>query len=182
MRNTIWAMIALALTACTPMPGTEAPSGRQQAAVAPMPPPPQEMPARITLDYRSWGVLRYYFDIASDGTGTFRYAEKGGSFYEPQIVTRQVAITRDQYARLVAKLAPAYGYAASPAGLECERRMTDAPYGDLTFARESGPSELRFDIGCFSDHSATVYDSIHAAIEMVERLTADQPETARTRP
>ncbi len=180
MRNALWAMIALALTACTPMPGTEAASGQEQAATTTMPPPPQEMPARLTLDYRSWGVLRYYFDIASDGTGTFRYAEKGGSFYEPPIVTKQVAITRDQYAQLVATLAPAYGYAASPIGLKCERRMTDAPYGTMTFVREGGPSELRFDIGCFSDNSATVYDSIHSAIELVEGFTADQPEVERT--
>jgi len=179
MRAMGFAAIALMLAGCTPVPGAETESTSAAAPVS-LPPAPQEMPSRIVLDYKSWGVLRQYFDIASDGTGTYRYAEEGGSFYDPVIVTRKVAITREQYAKLVATLAPAYGYAASDRSLSCDMRMTDAPYGTLTFERLSGASELRFDLGCLSEPGKLVYESISDSIAMVRDLTADQPELERT--
>ncbi|WP_188053164.1 hypothetical protein [Sphingosinithalassobacter sp. CS137] len=166
MRSAV-VLIAVALAACSPMagPGTA---------------PTADLPDAIHLTVKSWGVNLHDWRIAADGTGTYTYADTTGetSFMQADQVTKRVSITPAGYARIAAALEPAAPYVRGEP-LACAHRITDMPYGTVTFEDDGSESSFDYNIGCQSEAAAQVYDAIAAARDEVAAMTASMPEASR---
>ncbi len=157
------AMLA-ALAGCANAPG-----GPQSAATA-------GAPEAITLEIRSWGVLRTQWRLTADGTGSYTRAESDGDFYKPDMVTQPLAGTPDDFRAIVAILQPVRRVATAEGGdLPCERVITDMPYGSVTFEQDDHPIRLDFDIGCRSDETPPVHEALAGAQEAVARVANGHP-------
>lgn len=170
MRGVLTCGVAALLAACAPMPATTATSADMVAT-------PLEA---VGLTINSWGVPLHDWRIAADGSGSYTYAEhkEGRSDFEAPLVTKHLAGTPADFARIAALLADAERYARGET-LQCRREITDMPYGDISWQRGGETATLRYDLGCRGADAEPVYTALGAAQDAVAALAADAPVVAR---
>lgn len=170
MRGVLIAGLAALLAGCAPSPAPERASDAMVAT-------PLEA---VALTINSWGVPLHDWRIEADGSGSYTHAEhkEGRSDFDAPLVTRALAGTPADFARIAALLADAERYGGN-ATLACTREITDMPYGEIRWQRDGATAALRYDLGCRGGDTAPVYAAIAAAQDAVEALAADSPIIAR---
>jgi hypothetical protein len=129
--------------------------------------PRRPAPDAIAFEISSWGKPLVSWRIAADGRGTYTKSEDGRDFQHYRLVTRRFVAGLNGFARLRAALAPAAGYARRE--VPCGPRMTDFPYGSVTWTSGRVERRVRFDTGCRSAEAKSVEAAISAADALVAK-------------
>lgn len=134
---------------------------------------PQAAEEPIAMTRKSWGKPVAEWRIAPSGEGWFKSTRQAGGFFDYDILTRRFSAGPDAYARLGALLGPAEGYVGRD--LPCETRVTDAPYGTVTWGEGEAARQLRYDSGCMGAEAGGVMSALKAAEDFAEGLAAGAP-------
>ncbi len=142
MRIFLMGLVALAAACATP---PEAP----RAAI------PE--PATIAVNWNYWGNPTTGWSLSRTGEG--RYSERGA-------VVQTFAVTPEAFARMREIFRPYEGLQ-----FECERTVTDGPYGAVTWSSQEGQVDQRtgFDAGCVSGDA----DDLFARLDQAEALVRE---------
>lgn len=139
MRTLAATAIAILLGACASAPAT-----------------PAEDTTRINYQVSSWGYVQERWTIATDGQATFEHTQPGAQFGTPMLPAQTFALTPADFERIRAALAPTERFIDG--GLACERQMTDAPYGAVTWQRSSGAEQqVSFYTACRETRDITLF-------------------------
>ncbi len=135
--------------------------------------PRRFMPETIAFEVNSWGKPLVSWQVGADGRGTYTKSEDGGDFQHYRLVTRRFDAGGTAFARLQAALAPARLYAGRE--VPCGPRITDFPYGSVTWTVAQVEQRVRFDTGCRSAEAKRVEAAIGAADALVAKWSASAP-------
>lgn len=140
-------------------------------ACAATPAPPSEQMTRITYEVSSWGYVQERWTIASDGHATFEQTQPGAQFGSPLLPAQTFTLTPADFERIRMTLAPTERFIDG--GLACERQMTDAPYGAVTWQRSSGvEQQVSFYTACRETRDITLFfTQLNAADQAFHQLT-----------
>ncbi|MCX7359279.1 MAG: hypothetical protein NT015_14190 [Alphaproteobacteria bacterium] len=140
-------------------------------ACASAPRPPAQETVRITYEVSSWGYVQERWVIASDGRATFEQTQSGAQFGTPLLPAQNFALTPRDFERIRTTLAPTERFIDG--GLACERQMTDAPYGTVTWQRTDGADQqVAFYTACRETNNITLFfTQLNAADEIFHQLT-----------
>jgi hypothetical protein len=136
----------------------------------------------VSFELNSWGRLLSSWTLNADGSGervTARQA-KGATFGDVDRDLQKLGPDPARYRRLLEALRPARAYAGRE--VPCGPRMTDLPYGELTWRHAGAARSIRFDSGCSSSTARKVLASVHAADELMAKWAADAPKVEIPRP
>lgn len=128
--------------------------------------PRRPAPESIAFELSSWGRAMESWRVAADGRGLYTKSE-GRIFQHYRLVTRRVAAGRTAMAQLDAVLAPAERYAGRE--VPCGPRITDFPYGSVTWTIGGRTRRVRFDTGCQSREAESVAAAVRAADALVAK-------------
>ena len=125
-------------------------------ACASAPPAPVEETTRITYQVSSWGYVLERWTIAAGGQATLEQTQRGAEFGSPLLPAQTFTLTSADFERIRTALAPTERFIDG--GLVCERQMTDAPYGAVTWRRSSGVEEqVSFYAACRETRDVTLF-------------------------
>ncbi|HYD37278.1 MAG TPA: hypothetical protein VEA60_06670 [Allosphingosinicella sp.] len=134
-----------------------------------------EPPDSLSIEASSWG--KPLFDWTANRSGLSSYTESrdapSGKFHDYDLVTRVFRVSKADYRRLAALVAPARRHAGG--SMKCDERATDLPYGRIIWKTGTGTIQLPFDLGCRSAQTAQVHAGLQAAQDLMERLAARAP-------
>ncbi|MEQ1489144.1 MAG: hypothetical protein ABL932_01200 [Terricaulis sp.] len=141
------------------------------SACASTPAPPIKQTTRITYEVSSWGYVQERWTIAADGHATFEQTESGAQFGSPLLPAQTFTLTPADFERIRTTLAPTERFIEG--GLACERQMTDAPYGAVTWQRSSGvEQQVSFYSACRETRDITLFfTQLNAADQIFHQLT-----------
>jgi hypothetical protein len=125
-------------------------------ACASAPAAPAEDTTRISFQVSSWGYVQERWTIAADGQATFEQTQPGAQLGTPLLPAQRFTLTPADFGRIRATLAPTERFIDG--GLACERQMTDAPYGAVTWQRSSGAEQhVSFYTACRETRDITLF-------------------------
>jgi hypothetical protein len=129
----------------------------------------------LSLKVSSWGKPLFDWTVSRSSLSFYTASKDApsGNFREYDLVTRGFRISKADYRRIEALLAPGRRYAGGK--LPCGERATDFPYGSIAWKEGGRTRELRFDLGCRSLEAARVHQGLKKAQDLVERLAAKAP-------
>ena len=132
-------------------------------------------PDSLSLKASSWGKPLFDWTVSRSGLSSYSASRDApsGNFRDYDLVTRAFRISRSDYRRLEALLAPGRRHAGTD--MKCDARVTDLPYGRIAWKEGGRTTELRFDLGCRSAETIRVHAAVEAAQDLVERLAAGAP-------
>lgn len=140
-------------------------------------------PTRAALDFEaisfevsSWGKPLQSWRIAADGTTEFRKSETLSGFQHYRIDTRRLVLARADVARIASLLAVTQRHVG--AGIACTERITDQPYGRVTWAVAGSSRQLAFDTGCLDTSARAPLEAIRAADALVAERAGGAPVVA----
>ncbi len=121
------------------------------------PPPGLADPDRITLTARYWGRVTRQWAVPRGGQATF--TDEAGA-------VRSFAVTEADFDRLRDIFRPYEG-----TRFECDRVITDGPYGDVTWSQEGHEDqEVGWDAGCVTGDAADIFERWDRAVAMLNAL------------
>ncbi|WP_294076617.1 hypothetical protein [Sphingomonas sp.] len=158
-------MLGAALLGCAPAPGPAAGTGPGET---------------VGLTIKSWGKPLFAWTLTPQGEGVFTYADEGATkdFRDYVLKTKRISAGRAGYAQVAKLLSPGRRYAGEK--LPCERRITDMPYGVISWGAEPA-MQVKYDLGCQSAATTPVYDGMKRAQDLMKGW-ADKEPVAETRP
>jgi len=145
-----------------------------------------QMLDRVHMGIYSWGKLISEWTIYSDGSAQIRLPHNGsGNLQEHVVVTKSLGAIKGRYEQIANILRSAEIYAGKV--LPCPNRITDLPYGEISWKNERVHGGFNFDYGCSSAKMFKVFDQREAAQALMKEWTAnapdvDDPPTARLNP
>ncbi|WP_296818837.1 hypothetical protein [Brevundimonas sp.] len=121
------------------------------------PPPGLADPDRITLTARYWGRVTRQWTVPRGGEATF--TDQAGE------VTR-FTVSEADFEQLRDIFRPYEG-----TRFECNRVITDGPYGDVTWSQEGHEDqEVRWDAGCVTGDASDIFERWDRAVAMLNAL------------
>jgi len=121
----------------------------------------------ISFKLNSWGKPLFSWTISPDGIGF--YAESspiaGKGFYDYHWTVRSIAVGPDGYSKIQRLMTPARALAKG--SVECGERMTDLPYGSVSWQSPTAKLDGSFDTGCSSAAMRPIISSIQQAHNQV---------------
>ncbi len=155
MRTTAAIAIATFIGACASTPST-----------------PAQNTTRISYQVSSWGYVQERWTIAADGQATFEHTQSGAQFGSPMLPAQTFVLTPADFERIRATLASTERFIDG--GLACERQMTDAPYGAVTWQRSGGAEQqVSFYTACRETRDITLFfTQLDAADRIFHELTS----------
>lgn len=140
-------------------------------ACASAPPRSSENTTRISFEVSSWGYVQERWTIGVDGQATFEQTQPGAQIGSPLLPAQTFALTPADFERIRSALAPTERFIDG--GLACERQMTDAPYGAVTWQCSGGAEqEVSFYTACRETRDITLFfTQINEADKIFHELT-----------
>ncbi|MEA3038333.1 MAG: hypothetical protein QOE79_846 [Sphingomonadales bacterium] len=135
--------------------------------------PHHRSPDAIAFEVSSWGKPLISWRVAADGRGTYTKSEGGRDFQHYRLVTRRFAAGRTAFAKLDAALTWAAGNADRE--VPCGSRISDFPYGTVTWTIGHETRRVRFDTGCQSAEAKRVEAAVSAADALVAKWSVAGP-------
>ena len=121
------------------------------------PPPGLANPDRITLTARSWGRITRQWTVPRGGEATF--TDRAGA-------VTTFTVSEADFDRLRDIFRPYEG-----TRFECQRVITDGPYGDVTWSQEGHEDqEVRWDAGCVTGDASDIFERWDRAVAMLNAL------------
>lgn len=159
-------LLFLALTAC---------AGKSDA----QPQAGGALPGPVGYEVRSWGRLLLRWQVNPDGSGEIwrgaRQQKDAG-----EIRKYRLRLQGDPLRSFAADMEEAR--AATQKGIDCEKVVTDLPYGSVTWDYPAAQQAYSFDAGCRSDDGDEVMDILGAASTIVETMATIDAKPYMTQP
>lgn len=138
-------------------------------------------PDQVSMSTSSWGKPIARWTIRPDGSGEVATSKQvSKDFTDFVVVTRRLDAAPGRYDRIIGLLRVAEPYAGK--SLPCGPRMTDAPYGEVSWRREGVTRALSVDYGCQSAEAIRVLDQLDAAQNLVAGWAANAPVISEDKP
>lgn len=141
--------------------------------------PPETAPSdttQIAFERRSWGNIQERWTVSADGRAAFEQPPAGARFGTPP-EERDYNISHADFQRIQTALAPAERFVTD--GLACTHRITDMPYGAVTWRDADGQErEVSFNLGC--ERTADI-DAFFASVREADRIFHDVTGTTEQR-
>lgn len=121
------------------------------------PPAGLETPDRITLTARYWGRVTRQWTVPRGGEASF--TDEAGA-------ETTFAVSEADFDRLRDIFRPYEG-----TRFECQRVITDGPYGDVTWSQEGHEDQqVRWDAGCVTGDAADIFERWDRAVALLNGL------------
>lgn len=121
------------------------------------PPPGLADPDRITLTARYWGRVTRQWAVPRGGEASF--TDQAGA-------VTTFAVSEADFDRLRDIFRPYEG-----TRFECQRVITDGPYGDVTWSQEGHEDQqVRWDAGCVTGDASDIFERWDRAVAMLNAL------------
>lgn len=136
-------------------------------------------PAALAFEVKSWGALVHSWSVAADGAATsVTRQSKSGSPWPPYTLEHR------RFTLSAAELAQVQSLAGAlpnpePTDDNCQQRMTDAAYGNLSIASGGEARALTFYEGCFDPYYAPYIAQLKAIDTLVMDAAAKAPVERR---
>jgi len=130
----------------------------------------------MAFEVSSWGRPLHSWRVASGGAAEFRKAETLSQFQHFRIDTQRWTLAPQDVTRIAALLAVARRHGETE--IACTERVTDQPYGRITWQTAEAAHELRFDTGCINASARAPLDAIRAADALIAERAANAPVVA----
>lgn len=130
----------------------------------------------IAFEVSSWGRPLQSWRIAGGGDVEFRKAETLSHFQHFRVDTQRLTLGPEDVARIASLLAVARHHGATE--IACTERVTDQPYGRITWQAAGTTHHLPFDTGCINASARAPLEAIRTADALVADRAANTPVVA----
>jgi hypothetical protein len=123
----------------------------------------------VSYEVRSWGRLLLRWQVNPDGTGEiWRGAREQKDAGE--VRKFRLLLQGDPLRSFTAEMEEAR--VATQKGIDCEKVVTDLPYGSVTWDYPGAKQVYSFDAGCRSEDGDAAMDIVSAASTIVETMAS----------
>lgn len=117
----------------------------------------------IAMTVNSWGRPVSAWSIGPDGEGEYRTPVEsgGGKSADIPLITRRVSAGTAGYESIRATLQSVEPYSGKE--LTCENRITDQPYGELSWTEGEQKKVFNYNTGCLDPEAKKVFAAMRSA-------------------
>lgn len=130
----------------------------------------------IAFEVSSWGRPLQSWRVEAGGAAEFRKAETLSHFQHFRVDTQRWTLALEDVMRIASLLAIARRHGETE--IACTERVTDQPYGRITWQVAGASHELPFDTGCINASARAPLDAIRAADALIAERAASVPVVA----